>query len=346
VGAPVVSAAVPRVLSGIKPTGEIHLGNYLGAIRHWVTAQDDATSPDDALYCVVDLHALTIPWDAPTFADTTRRTAMMLLALGLDPARCTLFVQSHVPQHTELTWLLNCIATFGELRRMTQFKDRAAKAGTGGQESLSAGFFDYPVLMAADVLLYDTHLVPVGDDQRQHLELTRDVAIRFNHRFGDTFVVPEAAVVTEGARVMDLQNPTAKMSKSDDSPQGSIPLLDRPSAIAKRIKAAVTDSDTAIRFDPDAKPGVSNLLQILAAATGRAIPDVEGEFAGQGYGTLKAAVADAVVEFVQPVQARYADLERDPAEVARILASGAERARAIAVPVLERVRRAAGLLPR
>ena len=337
---------MPRVFSGIKPTGEIHLGNYLGAIRHWVSAQDDAPSADQALYSVVDLHGLTIPWNAATFANTTRRTAMMLLALGLDPDRCTLFVQSHVPQHTELTWILNCLATFGELRRMTQFKDKLERSGAGGQESLSAGFFDYPVLMAADVLLYDTALVPVGDDQRQHLELTRDVAIRFNHRFGDTFVVPEATISPVGARVMDLQNPTTKMSKSDDSPHGSIPLLDRPSSIAKRIKSAVTDSETEIRFDPDTKPGISNLLQIFAATAGRAIPDVEAEFAGQGYGALKGAVADAVVEFVQPVQERYGELERDPGEVARILASGAERAEGIAVGVLERVRRAAGLLPR
>ncbi len=340
---------MPRVLSGIQPTGEIHLGNYLGALRHWVAAQDSAPSPDQALYCVVDLHGLTKPWDAATFADATRRTAMILLAVGLDPERCTLFVQSHVHEHTELTWLLNCVATFGELRRMTQFKDKAAKAerdGEGSQESLSVGFFDYPVLMAADVLAYDTDLVPVGDDQRQHLELARDIAVRFNHRYGTTFVVPEATIPPVGARVMDLQNPAAKMSKSEDSPQGTIKLLDDPKAIAKRIRSAVTDSDTEIRFDPGTKPGVSNLLQILAAATDRTIPEVEADLAGEQYGTLKATVAEAVVELVRPVQERYAELERDPGEVARILAAGAERAEHIAAPVLARARDAAGLLPR
>jgi tryptophanyl-tRNA synthetase len=337
---------MPRVLSGIKPTGELQLGNLLGAVQHWVAAQDDAATPDQALYCVVDLHALTVPWDRDEFAALTRRTAMVLLAAGLDPKRCTLFVQSHVPQHTELTWLLNCVATFGELRRMTQFKEKAAKPGAGGQESVSVGLFDYPVLMAADVLLYDTDVVPVGDDQRQHLELTRDLAIRFNHRFGDTFVVPEATVPPVGARIMDLQRPTAKMSKSDDSPQGTLSLLDDPKALTKRIKSAVTDSDGEIRFDPRAKPGVSNLLQILAAVSDRSVEAVEAELAGQGYGALKTAVADAVVDRLQPLQARYAELEQDPGEVARILAEGAARAEGIADAVLARARAAAGLLPR
>ncbi|MFI5046699.1 MAG: tryptophan--tRNA ligase [Acidimicrobiia bacterium] len=335
-----------RVLSGIKPTGEIQLGNYLGALRQWVAAQDDAPTPEDALYCVVDLHALTVPWDPAAFADLTRHTAMLLMAVGLDPQRCTLFVQSHVPEHTELTWLLNCVATFGELRRMTQFKDKAAKQGAEGQESVSVGLFDYPVLMAADVLIYDTTHVPVGDDQRQHLELTRDVAIRFNHHFGDTFVVPEAVVPTEGARIMDLQRPDAKMSKSDDSPQGTLGLLDPPAALAKRVKSAVTDSDGAVRFDPAAKPGVSNLLSILAGVTDRTIAAAEAEHAGAGYGALKTAVADAVVEFVTPIQARYAELAADPAEVDRILAAGAARVEVIARGVLARARTAVGLLPR
>ena len=334
------------MLSGIKPTGEVTLGNYLGALRHWVAAQAGAATPTDALYCVVDLHALTVPWDAATFAEITRRTAMLLMAVGLDPARCTLFVQSHVPEHTELTWVLNCVATFGELRRMTQFKDKSAREGPSGQESVSVGLFDYPVLMAADVLLYDTDLVPVGDDQRQHLELTRDVAIRFNHRFGDTFVVPEATVPPVGARIMDLQRPEAKMSKSDDSPQGSLAILDDPGALAKRVKSAVTDSDGAVRYDPLAKPGVSNLLEILAAVTDRSIDVVEAEFSGAGYGALKRAVADAVVALVEPIQARYAALAADPAEVDRLLAAGATRAEVIARPVLARARAAAGLLPR
>jgi len=337
---------VTRVLSGIKPTGEIHLGNYLGAVRHWVAAQDDAATPDDALYCVVDLHALTVSWDPATFADLTRRTAMLLMAAGLDPARCTLFVQSHVPEHTELTWLLNCVATYGELRRMTQFKDKAAKGGESAQESLSVGMFDYPVLMASDVLLYDTDAVPVGDDQRQHVELTRDVAIRFNHRFGDTFVVPKAVIAPEGARIMDLQRPDTKMSKSEDSPQGSLGILDPPNVLTKRIKSAVTDSDAAVRFDPAAKPGVSNLLSILAGVTDRTIADVAAEHADSGYGALKGAVADAVVETVTPIQARYAELAADPAEVDRILAAGAARVEVIARAVLGRARNAAGLLPR
>jgi tryptophanyl-tRNA synthetase len=337
---------VARVLSGIKPTGEIQLGNYLGAVRQWVAAQDDAATPDDALYCVVDLHALTVAWDPASFAALTRHTAMLLMAVGLDPARCTLFVQSHVPEHTELTWLLNCVATVGELRRMTQFKDKSVKDGAGGQESVSVGLFDYPVLMAADVLLYDTDRVPVGDDQRQHLELTRDVAVRFNHRFGDTFVVPEAVIPTEGARIMDLQRPEAKMSKSDESPGGTLGLLDPPATLAKRVKSAVTDSDGAVRFDPAAKPGVSNLLSIFAGVTDRTIAATEAEYADAGYGALKAAVADAVVEFVSPIQARYAGLASDPAEVDRVLAAGARRVEVTARAVLARARAAAGLLPR
>ena len=326
-----------RVFSGIQPTGDLHLGNYLGAIRHWVAQQDE----DDAIYCVVDLHAMTVPYEPPTLADRTRRTAALLLAAGIDPRRCTLFVQSHVPAHTELTWVLNCIATFGEVGRMTQFKEKG-----GGRESVSVGLFDYPVLMAADILAYDTERVPVGDDQRQHLELARDIAIRFNHRFGDTLVVPEATIPPVGARVMDLQTPTAKMSKSADSPQGTIALLDDPKVIAKRIRSAVTDSDTAVRYSPEDKPGVSNLLEILAATTGQAIPDLVAEFADGGYGPLKGAVADAVVAFLQPLQDRFAELDADPQQVDAQLALGAEKAEAMSAKVLERVRRATGLLPR
>jgi tryptophanyl-tRNA synthetase len=326
-----------RVFSGIQPTGEMHLGNYLGAVRQWVDAQGD----NDAVYCVVDLHAITMPFDASTLAERTRRTATLLLAAGLDPARCTLFVQSHVPVHTELTWMLNCVASFGELRRMTQFKEKSE-----GQESVSVGVFDYPVLQAADILAYDTDLVPVGDDQRQHIELARDLAIRFNHRFGETFVVPEHVVPPVGARVMDLQDPTSKMSKSSDSSSGFIALLDDPKVITKRIKSAVTDSETEVRFDPAAKPGVSNLLQILAATTGRSIPDLVPEYASSGYGQLKTAVAEAVVEFLRPLQGRYATLAADPGEVDAQLAVGAEKAEAVATKVLERVRRATGLLPR
>jgi tryptophanyl-tRNA synthetase len=332
---------MPRVLSGIQPTGEKHLGNYLGAVRHWVAAQDDAPSPDQALYLVVDLHAMTLPYEPAVLATQTRRTVMFLLAAGLDPRRCTLFVQSHVPQHTELTWILNCVATFGELRRMTQFKDKS-----GGQESVSVGLFDYPVLMAADILVYDTDRVPVGDDQRQHLELARNLAGRFNTRFGPTLSVPEAAIPPVGARIMDLQQPNAKMSTSAESPLGTLHVLEDPAVLTKRIKTAVTDSDTEIRYDPVAKPGVSNLLQILAATTDRPIASVEAELDGSGYGKLKSAVADAVVEFVRPLQERFRELERDPAEVARIMAEGAERAEGIAAGVLARVREAVGLLAR
>jgi len=314
----------------------MHLGNYLGAVRRWA----DEQGAHDAIYCVVDLHAMTIPYDPAAFAEQTRRSAMLLMAAGLDPARCTLFVQSHVPAHTELTWILNCVASFGELRRMTQFKEKS-----GGQESVSAGLFDYPVLMAADILLYDTDEVPVGDDQRQHVELTRDIAIRFNSRFGDTLVVPKATTPSVGARVMDLQSPTAKMSKSADSPQGTLLLLDTPATVTKKIKSAVTDSGTEVHHDPVEKPGVSNLLEILAAASGRPVPDLEAEFAGSGYGTFKTAVADAVVGLLAPIRERFEELARDPAEVDRLLATGAGKAEAIAGDVTGRVRKAVGLLP-
>jgi tryptophanyl-tRNA synthetase len=326
-----------RVFSGIQPTGDKHLGNFLGAIRHWVTTQDH----DDALYCVVDLHAMTVAYDPSELAERTRSTAALLLAAGLDPRRCTLFVQSHIAAHTELTWILNCVATVGELRRMTQFKDKSA-----GQESVSAGLFDDPVLMAADILAYDAEKVPVGDDQRQHLELSRDLALRFNHRFGPTLVVPEPAIPPVAARIMDLQNPTVKMSTSAESPQGTIGLLDPPDVVSKRIRAAVTDSGTDICFDPHTKPGVSNLLAILAATTGRSIPDVEAELTGAGYGTLKQTVADAVVAFLAPLQDRYRELAADTPHVDAALATGAAKADAISGKVLRRVRDAVGLLPR
>jgi tryptophanyl-tRNA synthetase len=327
---------MPRVFSGIQPTGDMHLGNYLGAVRHWVSDQDE----HDSILCVVDLHAMTLPYDPAELAARTRQTATLLLAAGLDPERCTLFVQSHVREHTELTWILNCVATFGELQRMTQFKEKSE-----GRESVSVGLFDYPVLMAADILAYDTDRVPVGDDQRQHLELARDVAVRFNHRFGDTLVVPEAAIPPVAARVMDLQEPTSKMSKTGES-AGAIALLEDPAVIEKRVRSAVTDSDTEIRFDPERKPGVSNLLEILAASSGRRVEDVAAELDGQGYGALKASAAEAVVELLRPLRERYAELESDPAYVQRALALGAEKAEAMAAKVLERVRAAAGLLPR
>ena len=328
----------------------MHLGNFIGAVQRWVDAQPEAGSPGaarhDAVFCVVDLHALTMPYDPAELTATTRRLATLLLAAGLDPQRCLLFVQSHVRAHAELTWLLNCSATFGELRRMTQFKDKAAREGPGGQESLSVGFFDYPVLMASDILLYNTDEVPVGDDQRQHVELTRDIALRFNHQFGKVFTVPKATFPPVGARIMDLQEPTKKMSKSEDSPHGSIGVLDEPKAITKRIKSAVTDSETDVRHDRAAKPGVSNLIEIYGAATGLTIAAVEEQFGAGGYGQFKAAVADAVVEYLRPVQERYAELAADPAEVDRLLAIGADAAAVIADEVLARATAAAGLLPR
>ena len=323
----------------------MHLGNFIGAVQRWVDSQPEAGSPaaldHEAIFCVVDLHAMTMRYDPAELTVATRRLAALLLAAGLDPQRCLLFVQSHVRAHAELTWLLNCTATFGELNRMTQFKEKSE-----GQESVSVGLFDYPVLMASDILLYDTDEVPVGDDQRQHVELTRDIAQRFNHQFGDVFVVPKATFPTFGARVMDLQNPTRKMSKSEASPQGTISVLEDPKAITKKIKSAVTDSDTQVRHDRDAKPGVTNLIEIHAAVTASTIADVEKEFGDGGYGTFKTAVAEAVVEYLRPVQARYEALAADPAEVDRLLAVGADTAVGIADPVLARASKAAGLLPR
>jgi tryptophanyl-tRNA synthetase len=339
-----------RVFSGIQPSGDMHLGNYLGAVRRWADSQPPAGSVAardyDAIFCVVDLHAMTLPWDPAELTAGTRQLATLLAAAGLGGDRSLLFVQSHVRAHAELTWLLNCIATYGELQRMTQWKDKSARGGEAGIGSASAGLFDYPVLMVADILLYDTAEVPVGDDQRQHVELARDVAIRFNSRFGDTFVVPKAVFPKVGARVMDLQRPERKMSKSEDSPQGTILVLDPPRAIEKKIKSAVTDSGTEIRHDRESKPGVSNLIEIYGAVTGRAIPEIEREFAGVQYGVFKVTVAEAVVEFLRPVQERFQELSSDPAEIDRRLALGADAAESIAEPVLERAMRAAGLLPR
>jgi tryptophanyl-tRNA synthetase len=342
---------VARVFSGIQPTGNMHLGNFLGAVARWADQQpptgSEAARAGETMYCVVDLHAMTAPWDPAELTAKTRELAMLLLAAGIDPARSLLFVQSHVGGlHGECTWILNCVASYGELRRMTQFKDKAAKGGSAAQDAVSAGLLDYPVLMASDILLYDTDEVPVGDDQRQHVELTRDLAERFNGRFGPTFVVPKATVPAAGARIMDLQDPTRKMSKSDDVGSGCVYVLDEPTRITKKIKSAVTDSGTDVRYDPPAKPGVSNLLEIYAATSGTPIAAAEREFAGAGYGTFKQAVADAVVSRLEPVQARYRELAADPAEVERILAAGADRAAAKASAVLERVRTAVGLLPR
>lgn len=325
----------PISFSGMQPSsGSLHLGNYLGALRNMVKLQDEF----DAIYCIVDLHALTVPQDPSTLRENTRRTAAQYLAGGLDPERATVFRQSHVPAHTELAWVLSTITGFGEASRMTQFKDKSAKQGT---DAAGVGLFTYPILMAADILLYQSNVVPVGDDQKQHIELTRDLAQRFNTRFGDTFVVPEIRVGAEAARIYDLQIPTAKMSKSAESPAGLVNIMDDPAVTAKKIKSAVTDAEREIRFDREAKPGVSNLLEILAAASDTSIPQLEAEFAGRGYGELKTAVADAVVAMVEPIRSRTLDLLTDPAELDRILASGAqkanERASATLATVYERV---------
>ena len=312
----------PRVLSGIQPTASsFHLGNYLGAVRHWVALQDTY----DAFYCVVDLHAITLDPPPPEqLRQRTRVSAAQLLAAGLDPARCTLFVQSHVPQHTQLSWVLECLTGFGEASRMTQFKEKAARGGT-----YSVGLFTYPVLQAADILVYQADAVPVGEDQRQHLELTRTVAQRFNNRYGETFTIPDAFIPAETAKILDLQDPSAKMSKSLGD-AGTVNLLDDPALLARKFRRAVTDPGTEVRYDPDAKPGVSNLLSILAAVTDRPVADVERDFAGQGYGALKSAVADAVIAFAEPFAKRTAMLLDDPAELDRVLAAGATRAREVA----------------
>jgi tryptophanyl-tRNA synthetase len=321
------------VLSGIKPTGYTQLGNYLGAQRFWVADQHET----DSFWPVVDLHALTVPHDPAALRELTLHHARILLAIGLDPDVATIFIQSHVAEHTQLAWLVECTVGMGELRRMTQFKDKSE-----GQEFVSAGLFTYPALMAADILLYDTDRVPVGDDQRQHLELTRDLAARFNHRYGELFKLPEAAIPKIGARIMDLQEPTAKMGKSNDSPMGTVYVLDEPGVIDRKIKRAVTDTDTAVRYDPETKPGVSNLLTILAAATGLTPEDVATGY--DQYGPLKADTAAAVIELLRPVQERYRELEADPGATDAVLAHGADAARTVAAATLARVYDAVGLV--
>lgn len=330
----------PRLFSGMQPSADsLQIGNYIGALLQWKELQ----LTHDAVFCVVDLHAITVPQDPAMLREQTRRTAAQYIAAGIDPSASTLFVQSHVPAHTELAWVLNTLTGFGEASRMTQFKDKASKQGT---DAASLGLFAYPTLMAADILLYGTNAVPVGDDQRQHVELTRDLANRFNTRFGDTFAIPEALILSESARIYDLQNPTAKMSKSAASDSGVVWLLDEPSKNAKKIKSAVTDDDRSVRFDRESKPGVSNLLTILSAFTGASIASLEQSFAGRGYGDLKGEVADAVVATFEPIRARTLELLDDPAELDRILAANAYRASSIAEPMLATVYDRIGLLPR
>jgi tryptophanyl-tRNA synthetase len=318
----------PRVLSGIQPTADsFHLGNYLGAVRQWVRLQDD----HDAFYCVVDLHAITVELNPPALRRRTRLSAAQLLAAGLDPDRCTLFVQSHVAEHAQLGWVLGCLTGFGEAGRMTQFKDKTLRHGA---ERSTVGLFTYPILQAADILLYQAHRVPVGEDQRQHLELTRDLAQRFNTRFGRTFVVPEPHIIKATAKIVDLQDPTVKMSKSSSTPGGIIDLLDDPAVSAKKIRGAVTDSGREIVFDEENKRGVSNLLTILAALTDRTIDELVESYAGKGYGELKRDVADAVTQFVTPFRERTQAYLDDPETLDGVLAQGAEKARAIAAETL------------
>jgi tryptophanyl-tRNA synthetase len=327
----------PRVLSGIQPTaGSFHLGNYLGALRQWVKLQDSA----EAFYCVVDLHAITVPQDPAELRRNTLVSAAQLLALGVDPARSTVFVQSQVPEHLQLSWVLECLTGFGEAARMTQFKDKSQREGTAGT---TVGLFTYPVLMAADILVYRADQVPVGDDQRQHLELTRDLALRFNSRYGDTFPVPAGIIPEGGARVMDLQSPDKKMSKSLP-PAGCIFLLDDPAVTAKKIRSAVTDTGREVVADAENKPGVTNLLTIHSTLSGRSVAELEEHFAGRGYGDLKKELAEVVTEFVTPVRARTQELLSDPAELERVLAAGAARAREVAGRTVAEVYERVGFL--
>jgi tryptophanyl-tRNA synthetase len=328
------------VFSGVQPTSDsLHLGNALGAVSQWVGLQDDY----DAFFCVVDLHAITLPQDPAVLRQRTLITAAQYLALGIDPARATVFVQSHVPAHAELSWVLGCFTGFGQASRMTQFKDKSQKQGT---DSATVGLFTYPVLQAADVLLYDTNLVPVGEDQRQHLELARDVAQRFNSRFKDTFVVPDVIIQKATAKIYDLQDPTAKMSKSAATDAGLISLLDEPKVTAKKIRSAVTDSEREIRFDQEAKPGVSNLLTIQSAVTGADVDKLVEGYTGRGYGDLKSDTAEAVVEFVTPIKTRVDEMLADPAELEAVLAAGAQRASEVSAKTLERVYDRIGFLRR
>jgi tryptophanyl-tRNA synthetase len=330
----------PRLFSGMQPSADsLQIGNYIGALLQWKELQ----ASYDAVFCIVDLHALTVPQDPALLRENTRRTAAQYIAAGIDPSASTLFVQSHVPAHPELAWVLNTITGFGEASRMTQFKDKSAKQGA---EGATVGLFAYPMLMAADILLYDAVAVPVGDDQRQHVELTRDLAGRFNSRFGETFVVPEAVILEETARIYDLQEPTAKMSKSASSESGVVWMMDEPSVTAKKIRSAVTDDGREVRFDRAQKPGVANLLTIYSVLADKTIAELEEQYAGRGYGDLKKDLADVVVETFGPIRARTLELLDDPAELDRVLAGNAERAAAIADATLAKVYDRIGLLPR
>jgi tryptophanyl-tRNA synthetase len=332
-------SAKPRIFSGIQPSADsLHIGNYIGAIQQWKAMQDDF----DAIFCIVDLHAITVPQNPKALRDATRTLAVQYIAAGIDPERSTMFVQSQVPAHAQLAWVLNSIAGFGEASRMTQFKDKSARQGA---DAASVGLFTYPILMAADILLYDTELVPVGDDQKQHVELARDLAQRFNSRFGETFTVPKPQIQKDTARIYDLQTPTAKMSKSATTDSGIVWMLDEPAVISKKIKSAVTDTGREVRFDRGEKPGVSNLLAILSAFRGVPIATLEAEYEGRGYGDFKREVADAVVEAFGPIRERTIELQADPAEVDRILARSGARAHDLAAAKLAQVHERVGLYP-
>ncbi|MEK9518966.1 tryptophan--tRNA ligase [Streptomyces sp. NPDC087908] len=334
-----MASDVPRVLSGIQPTaGSFHLGNYLGAVRQWVALQES----HDAFYMVVDLHAITVPQDPAELRANTRLAAAQLLAAGLDPERCTLFVQSHVPEHAQLGWVMNCLTGFGEASRMTQFKDKSAKQGA---DRATVGLFTYPILQVADILLYQADQVPVGEDQRQHIELTRDLAERFNGRFGETFTIPAPYILKETGKIYDLQDPSIKMSKSASTPKGLINLLDDPKISAKKVKSAVTDTDTVIRFDPENKAGVSNLLSIMSTLTSTSVADLEKSYEGKMYGALKTDLAEVMVDFVTPFRTRTQEYLDDPETLDSVLAKGAEKARAVAAETLAQTYERMGFLP-
>jgi tryptophanyl-tRNA synthetase len=327
-----------RVLSGIQPTSDsFHLGNYLGAVKQWVELQDG----HDAFYCIVDLHALTVETDPTLMRKRTLVSAAQLLALGISPEKSTLFVQSQVPEHNQLAWIMECITGFGEASRMTQFKDRTAK---GGSDTTKVGVFTYPMLMAADILLYQADLVPVGEDQRQHIELTRDLAERFNSRYGTTFTIPTGFILKQGAKIYDLQNPTAKMSKSAESVSGLIEILDAPEVNTKKIKSAVTDAGREIKFDEKEKPGVSNLLTIHSALSGQSISELENHFEGKGYGDLKGEVADVVVEYLKPIREKTLELLSDESHLLAVLSQGAAKAQGVASTTLTKTYENLGLV--
>ncbi len=328
-----------NLLSGMQPSADsLHLGNYLGALNNWVAMQEEF----NAYYMIADLHAITVPQDPKQLLENTRRTAAQYIAAGIDPSKSALFIQSQVPAHAQLAWVLNCITGFGEAGRMTQFKDKSQKAES---DSASVGLFTYPILQAADILLYQPKKVPVGEDQRQHLELTRDLAMRFNSRFGETFTVPEAHILKETAKIYDLQNPTAKMSKSNE-PKGTINIMDDSSVTVKKIKGSVTDADSEIRFDAENKAGVSNLLGIYSAVSGKSVKDLEAVFAGKGYGDLKSEVADAVISVIEPIRQRATELLANTDELDRLLSSGSSRANELAEATLASVYDKIGFIPR